>query len=116
MQRHAAIGGDIIGEHPHGMLKLARNIAITHHEKYDGSGYPNALAGEQIPLEGRIVAIADVFDALTSARPYKPAWPLEKAVGYLEEQRGKHFDSALVDLFLAQMPAILDIMERWAER
>lgn len=116
MQRHAIIGGDIIGEHTHGMLKLARNIALTHHEKYDGSGYPNGLAGEQIPLEGRIVAIADVFDALTSARPYKPAWPLEQAVAYLEEQRGRHFDPALVDLFLTQMPLILDIMERWAER
>jgi putative two-component system response regulator len=116
MQRHAIIGGDIIGEHSHGMLKLARNIALTHHEKYDGSGYPNGLAGEQIPLEGRIVAIADVFDALTSARPYKPAWPLEQAVAYLEEQRGRHFDPALVDLFLTQMPLILDIMERWAER
>jgi len=116
MQRHAIIGGDIIGEHSHGMLKLARNIALTHHEKYDGSGYPKGLAGEQIPLEGRIVAIADVFDALTSARPYKPAWPLEQAVAYLEEQRGRHFDPALVDLFLTQMPLILDIMERWAER
>jgi putative two-component system response regulator len=116
MQRHAIIGSDIIGEHSHGMLKLARNIALTHHEKYDGSGYPNGLAGEQIPLEGRIVAIADVFDALTSARPYKPAWPLEQAVAYLEEQRGRHFDPALVDLFLTQMPLVLDIMERWAER
>ncbi|UGQ45780.1 HD-GYP domain-containing protein [Massilia endophytica] len=116
MQRHATIGGDIIGEHPHGMLRLARNIALAHHEKYDGTGYPKGLAGSEIPLEGRIVAIADVFDALTSARPYKPAWPLEKAIGYLEEQRGRHFDPALVDLFLAQMPAIRDIMERWAER
>ena len=116
MQTHATIGGDIIGVHPHGMLALARNIALTHHEKWDGSGYPLGLAGEQIPLEGRIVAVADVFDALTSARPYKKAWTVEQAVEYLEQQRGRHFDPALVDLFLAQLPAIVEIKERWAEQ
>ena len=116
MQSHATIGADIIGEHPHGMLALARNIALTHHEKWDGSGYPRGLAGEDIPLEGRIVAIADVFDALTSARPYKAAWPVEEAVQYLRQQRGQHFDPALVDLFLERLPAIVEIKERWAER
>lgn len=85
MQSHATIGADIIGEHPHGMLKLARNIALSHHEKWDGSGYPNGLAGEQIPLEGRICAIADVFDALTSERPYKAAWPLQDAIDFLKK-------------------------------
>ena len=116
MQSHATIGADIIGEHPHGMLALARNIALTHHEKWDGSGYPRGLAGEDIPLEGRIVAVADVFDALTSARPYKAAWPVEEAVQYLRQQRGQHFDPALVDLFLERLPAIVEIKERWAER
>ncbi|MES2160492.1 MAG: HD domain-containing phosphohydrolase [Pseudomonadota bacterium] len=116
MQTHAAIGGDIIGQHPGGMLAMAHQVAMTHHEKWDGSGYPNGLAGEQIPLVGRIVAIADVFDALTSARPYKPEWPLPQAVEYLEQQRGKHFDAELVDLFLTQMPALLEIKQRWAER
>lgn len=116
MQSHALIGGDIIGEHPHGMLKLARDIALTHHEKWDGSGYPNGLAGSAIPLVGRIVAIADVFDALTSARPYKAAWPVEEAVQYMKQQRGRHFDPELVDLFLQQLPAIRAIMDKWAER
>jgi len=97
------------------MLKLAHDIAMTHHEKYDGSGYPNGLAGEQIPLTGRIVAIADVFDALTSVRPYKRAWSEEEAVDYLVQQKGKHFDPALVDLFIAQLPAIRSVRLRWAE-
>ncbi|SFU88643.1 HD domain-containing phosphohydrolase [Pseudoduganella namucuonensis] len=116
MQSHATIGADIIGEHDHGMLALARNIALTHHEKWDGSGYPRGLRELEIPLEGRIVAIADVFDALTSARPYKAAWPVPDALAYLQQQRGLHFDPELVDLFLAQLPAILEIKERWAER
>jgi putative two-component system response regulator len=116
MQSHAAIGADIIGVHAHGMLAMARNIALTHHEKWNGSGYPRGLAGLEIPLEGRIVAIADVFDALTSARPYKAAWPLEEAVQYLRRQRGQHFDAQLVELFLEQLPAIVEIKERWAEQ
>ncbi|WP_332856690.1 response regulator [Duganella sp. S19_KUP01_CR8] len=116
MQTHAAIGGDIIGQHPGGMLAMAHQVAMTHHEKWDGSGYPNGLAGRDIPLVGRIVAIADVFDALTSARPYKPEWPIPQAVEYLEQQRGKHFDAELVDLFLTQMPALLEVKQRWAER
>ena len=116
MQSHATIGAEIIGEHEGGMLKLAHDIAITHHEKYDGSGYPNRLAGERIPLAGRIVAIADVFDALTSIRPYKRAWSEEEAVDYLMQQKGRHFDPALVDLFVAQLPAIRTVRLRWAEK
>ena len=116
MQTHATIGGDIIGRHAGGMLAMAHQVAMTHHEKWDGSGYPNGLAGQQIPLVGRIVAIADVFDALTSSRPYKQAWPVDKALEYLQQQRGSHFDAELVDLFLAQMPAVLEVMQRWAER
>jgi putative two-component system response regulator len=115
MQGHAAIGAEIIGEHGSAMLSLARNIALTHHEKWDGSGYPNGLAGEAIPLEGRIVAIADVFDALTSRRPYKSAWSEEEALDHLRQQKGRHFDPALVELFIEQMPAIRKIRERWAE-
>jgi len=115
MQSHATIGAEIIGEHPNGMLALARNIALTHHEKWDGNGYPKGLKGEEIPLEGRITAIADVFDALTSVRPYKKAWTEEEALDFLVQQKGKHFDPALVDLFLGQMPAIRAIRQRWAE-
>jgi len=116
MQSHAVIGAEIIGEHERGVLALARQIALTHHEKWDGGGYPNGLVGEEIPLVGRICAIADVFDALTSVRPYKTAWTEEEAVEFLQRQRGHHFDPALVDLFIAQLPAIRAIRERWAEQ
>ncbi|WP_306394778.1 HD domain-containing phosphohydrolase [Telluria beijingensis] len=115
MQSHVTIGAEIIGEHDGGMLSLARQIALTHHEKYDGSGYPHGLAGENIPLVGRIVAIADVFDALTSIRPYKKAWTEEDAVNFLREQKGRHFDPQLVELFADQLPAIREIRLRWAE-
>ena len=115
MQSHAAIGAEIIGEHGDGMLALAREIALTHHEKYDGSGYPAGLAGDAIPLTGRIVAIADVFDALTSIRPYKRAWTEAEAIDHMVQQKGKHFDPALIDLFVAQLPAIRAVRERWAE-
>jgi putative two-component system response regulator len=115
MQTHATIGADIIGEHPSGVLHLAHQIALEHHEKFDGSGYPQGLVGEQIHLAARIVAIADVFDALTSVRPYKQAWSSEKAFELLREQRGKHFDPRLVDLFVAQQPAIESIRQRWQE-
>jgi putative two-component system response regulator len=116
MQSHATIGAEIIGQHDSGMLGLARNIALSHHEKWDGSGYPHGLAGEQIPLEGRICAVADVFDALTSVRPYKKAWTEEEAIDFLVKQKGRHFDPALVDLFITQMPAIRAILQRWAEQ
>jgi putative two-component system response regulator len=115
MQSHATIGAEIIGQHERGVLALARQIALTHHEKWDGSGYPSGLAGEQIPLVGRICALADVFDALTSVRPYKKAWTEEEAVDFIVRQKGKHFDPALVDLFITQLPAIRAIRQRWAE-
>ena len=115
MQSHVKIGAEIIGEHADGMLAVARNIALTHHEKFDGSGYPNGLKGEQIPLEGRICAIADVYDALTSVRPYKKAWSEDEAIDFLRQQKDKHFDPVLVDLFIEQMPAIRAIQARWAE-
>ena len=115
MQSHVTIGAEIIGEHEGGMLALASQIALTHHEKYDGSGYPNGLRGEDIPLVGRIVAIADVFDALTSKRPYKKAWTEDEALTFLREQKGRHFDPALVDLFIEQMPAVRAVQQRWAE-
>ena len=116
MQSHATIGAEIIGEHERGVLALARQIALSHHEKWDGSGYPNGLAGERIPLVGRICAIADVFDALTSVRPYKKAWTEEEAVAFMVGQKGKHFDPTLVELFITQLPAIRAIRQRWAEQ
>jgi putative two-component system response regulator len=116
MRQHVEIGAQIIGEHASGLLRTAQRIALSHHEKWDGSGYPNGLSGEDIPLEGRIVAIADVFDALTSVRPYKAAWSVEDAVELLNRERGRHFDPHLVELFIQQLPAILEIKERWAEQ
>ncbi|MCZ2497458.1 response regulator [Xylophilus sp. Kf1] len=115
MRRHVEIGVRIIGEHPGGVLATARIVALTHHEKWDGLGYPQGLSGEEIPLEGRIVAIADVFDALTSERPYKHAWPLEEALALMREQAGRHFDPTLVALFLQVLPAILEVRNRFPE-
>ncbi|WP_174875753.1 HD-GYP domain-containing protein [Vogesella oryzae] len=116
MRQHTAIGARIIGEDSSSLLQMARRVAEYHHEKWDGSGYPHGLAGEAIPLEARIVAIADVFDALTSVRPYKPAWPVDEAIAYVRDQAGKHFDPRLAELFCAQLPAILAIQARWAEQ
>lgn len=115
MRRHCEIGAEIIGEHPSGLLCMARSIALSHHEKWDGSGYPNGLAGEAIPLEGRIVAIADVFDALTSARPYKHAWDVDQAIACLRQNAGTHFDPVLVQRFVENLPAILAIKARWPD-
>lgn len=115
MREHPAIGARIIGQHQTGLLRMAYDIALNHHEKWDGSGYPQGLVGEAIPLMGRIVAVADVFDALTTERPYKKAWPINEALAYIREQSGKHFDPALVEIFLSQLPAILEVKERWAE-
>jgi putative two-component system response regulator len=113
MKRHATIGAEIIGEEDSDLMRLARKIALTHHEKWDGSGYPLGLAGEEIPVCGRIVALADVFDALTSERPYKSAWPVEKAFALIEEEAGSHFDPKLVRLFLDSNEAVLKIREEW---
>ncbi len=115
MRRHPEIGAEIIGEHPSGVLQLAREIALAHHEKWDGSGYPRGLAGEAIPLSARIVAIADVFDALTTRRPYKEPWPVQDALDHIAAQAGKHFDPALVALFAPLLPQLLEVRARWAE-
>lgn len=115
MASHVEIGARIIGEHPSGLLAMARRIALCHHEKWDGSGYPRGLAGEDIPIEARIVAIADVFDALTSERPYKHAWPVEEAVTLLQSESGQHFDPRLVALFIERLPDILEIRARWTD-
>lgn len=115
MRQHPEIGARIIGEHDSNLLRLARSIALTHHERWDGTGYPKGLRGEEIPVEGRIVAIADVFDALTSVRPYKPAWSIDEAVELLRREKGSQFDPELVELFLGCLPDILVVRERWAD-
>ncbi len=106
MNTHVELGAKIIGEHHSVLLKMAHSIAFCHHEKWDGSGYPRGLKGEDIPIESRITTICDVFDALTSERPYKKAWPLEQAVTYLQDQAGKHFDPHLIEHFLKILPEV----------
>ncbi|MBQ0133175.1 MAG: two-component system response regulator [Comamonas sp.] len=115
MRQHPAIGAEIIGEHDSGILQLARSIALTHHEKWDGSGYPLGLQGEAIPLAARIVAIADVLDALTSVRPYKKAWSMDEAFAHIAAQAGTHFDPALVPVFVSLRPQIEAISQRWRD-
>lgn len=115
MKQHAEIGYQILSGSDSPLVKLAANIAHTHHEKWDGSGYPQGLQGEQIPIEGRIAAVADVFDALTSERPYKKAWSNEDAVDLLSKGRGAHFDPELVDLFLHSMDEVLEIKSQYMD-
>ncbi len=116
MKTHTEIGSDIIGDHDSDLIRMARTITIVHHEKWDGSGYPNGLKGEDIPIEGRITAICDVFDALTSQRPYKKAWNVDDAIAFINEQAGKHFDPQLLRLFNEVLPDILKIREQYADQ
>lgn len=115
MQTHAAIGAEILSGSPTELLMLAREIALGHHEKWDGSGYPQGLAGEAIPESARIVAIADVFDALTADRPYKRAWPVPDALAWMQAQSGKHFDPRLLALFMNRVPEVLALKARFAD-
>jgi putative two-component system response regulator len=115
MQRHAEIGYRILSRSRSPMLHTAAEIAHTHHEWFDGSGYPKHLAGEKIPLAGRIVAIGDVFDALTTPRPYKQAMAPELARAYMEDLRGRQFDPALLDLFIDAWPEVRAIHDAQVE-
>jgi len=115
MQTHAQIGADILDGDNSDLMKMAHVIALTHHEKWNGKGYPNGLAGKSIPLVGRITALADVFDALTSKRPYKQAWSVEKSVDFIIEESGQHFDPVLVEVFIKNLPLIIDIKDKYAE-
>jgi putative two-component system response regulator len=102
MKTHAAVGGQMLTGSAFALLEVAEGIALTHHERWDGSGYPNGLAGDEIPIAGRIVAVADVFDALTHVRPYKPAWSRAEAVAEITSHAGDHFDPAVVDAFVGK--------------
>jgi len=119
MRQHPIIGGDVLRRCEEQMNAVGRSvfrvgieIAECHHEKFDGSGYPKKIKGKEIPLSARIVAAADVFDALTSKRPYKEAWPVDKAVSYLQAQAGSHFDPAVVEACLRAMPKIMEIYDQ----
>ncbi len=109
MKSHTLIGGRILAGSNSPLLKMAETIALTHHEKFDGSGYPRGLEGEAIPVEGRITGLADVFDALTSRRVYKPAFPLEEALRIIESERGRHLDPRVVQAFQNRLPEILEV-------
>lgn len=115
MKTHAEIGYRILHGSTAEPLEVAATIAHTHHEKWDGNGYPRGLRGEEIPLPGRIAAIADVFDALTSARPYKPAWPLEAALDLMRKNAGSHFDPRLIEVFLSHIDEVLAIRDRFVD-
>jgi putative two-component system response regulator len=113
MRTHSQIGYDILSKSKAPVFQMAAEIALCHHEKWDGNGYPGGLSGDSIPESARIVALADVFDALTMKRPYKEAWPIERAVATMQESSGTHFEPRLVDLFISILPQVLDIKARW---
>lgn len=115
MRQHVPFGGEILGEHADPLLTMAQLIALTHHEKWDGTGYHRGLKGEEIPLVGRITAIADVFDALTSVRPYKKAWSIEDAVALLQREAGTSFDPELVKKFTGILPQILEVRDKYSD-
>ena len=115
MRQHPLMGAEIIGKHDNELLETARIISLSHHEKWDGSGYPLGLKGEEIPLEGRIVALADVLDALLSKRPYKPAFSVEHSLELIEAESGRHFDPALMLALKKAWPEILRIKEIFAD-
>jgi putative two-component system response regulator len=106
METHTRIGASILTGSSAPLIRLAETIALTHHERWDGSGYPKGISGDEIPLAGRICAICDVFDALLSSRPYKQPWSLPDTLEEIRNQRGHHFDPALVDAFLAIAPRL----------
>ncbi len=109
MKTHTIIGANILSYSKAEVLKVAEEIAISHHEKWNGEGYPQGLSGDKIPLVGRITSLADVFDALTSRRPYKDPYPVEMAIDIIRKERGRHFDPDMVDLILENMDNILKI-------
>lgn len=115
IKSHPIIGGHILSGSGTALLQLAEIIALTHHEKWDGSGYPRGLKGEDIPLEGRIVAITDVFDALTTSRIYKKTWSIEDAIMFIEQKSGTHFDPTLVPLFVSILPKILQVRNQFPD-
>jgi putative two-component system response regulator len=116
MKRHCQIGYDILSKSDAPIFKLAAEIALSHHEKWDGSGYPNGLIGTAIPESVRIVAVADVFDALTMRRPYKQAWSMEKAFALIKEESGRHFDPDVVRIFFEIQQKIIEIRAEWDQR
>jgi len=115
VKQHSQAGYEILSMGHSELLKLGASIALTHHERWDGTGYPHGLAGKHIPLEGRIASVADVFDALLSRRVYKPAFPLEQALQIMADGRGAQFDADIVDLLLAHLDEAVAIQEQYPD-
>jgi len=115
MKLHTVIGGRILSDSDSCVIQMAEQIALTHHEKWDGSGYPNGLKGSQIPLLGRISAIVDVFDALISNRPYKKALPVDQSLEILKNSTGIHFDPEISKAFFSIQEEILSILREYAD-
>jgi len=113
MRKHPVIGHEILSGHQGAVFEMGAEISLSHHERWDGSGYPHGLAGTSIPLSGRIVAVADVFDALTTARPYKEAWSCSAALEYIGRHGGSLFDPEIVQVLRAEFDAILRVKERF---
>ncbi|MGH8481000.1 MAG: HD-GYP domain-containing protein [Nevskiaceae bacterium] len=112
MRTHAELGRQFFVEHDSPVMRAAAIVAGQHHERWDGRGYPNGIRGEAIHIFGRVIALADVFDALTHPRCYKPAWPLHQALEYIVQESGSRFDPSLVELFMSHLDRFLDIYER----
>ena len=112
MERHTVVGYEILPDSRSQLLQIAATIALTHHERYDGTGYPRGLAGEEIPLEGRITAVADVFDALLSDRTYRAAMTVPEAVELILAGTGGHFDPQIVNLLLEHLDEVLALRDR----
>jgi putative two-component system response regulator len=115
MKAHTTLGAELLSEGQSPLTRMGHLIALNHHERWDGSGYPRGVAGEDIPLVARICGVCDVFDALTSQRPYKRAWSVEEATAGIREQANRHFAPSLVDLFLESLPRLAEIKTRYAE-
>ena len=115
MKLHTTQGYRILDDSHSPLIRLAATIALSHHEKFDGTGYPQKLKGTDIPLAGRIIAVADVFDALTSSRPYKDAWPVDDALDFLRMNSGSHFDPECISAFFAGLPVMLEIQEEFRD-
>ena len=116
MKKHPIYGADILKESENELIRLSSSIALYHHEKWDGSGYPYGLKGEDIPIDARIASIADVFDAVTSKRVYKPSFSLEETLTLIRQENGKHFDPAVVQAFFRALPKIQKIMEEYTPK
>ncbi len=115
MRRHPILGYEILADSPSRYLQMGAIIALGHHEKFNGTGYPQGLSGQAIPLPARIVAVADVFDALTSVRPYKKAWSMQEALDYIKSQIGTHFDPDCAHAFLARLNDVVQIMQQYTD-